>query len=201
MAKITYDNKENLNVNSQIPNKNKVSADDMNEIKTSVNELYDTIFDLIYPIGSIYMSVNSTNPSTLFGGTWEAYATGRTIVGVGSFTDGNNETYTFGNSEYSFGLWKHTHQYGFNYTSYYQDIILENNSNAGLLNYQLDGSKSPTGQGSIISQSGPFTINAGNQTSTAQSGGGVNTYQQLANTQYRDNSQPSITTYIWKRTA
>lgn len=27
-------------------------------------------FDDIYPIGSIYMSVNNTSPSTLFGGTW-----------------------------------------------------------------------------------------------------------------------------------
>lgn len=29
------------------------------------------IRDFIYPIGSIYMSVNSTSPATIFGGTWE----------------------------------------------------------------------------------------------------------------------------------
>lgn len=27
-------------------------------------------FDRIYPVGSLYMSVNSTDPSVLFGGTW-----------------------------------------------------------------------------------------------------------------------------------
>lgn len=29
------------------------------------------VLDMIYPVGSIYMSVNATSPSTLFGGTWE----------------------------------------------------------------------------------------------------------------------------------
>jgi hypothetical protein len=43
----------------------------------------ETIFELIYPIGSIYLSVVDTNPATLFGfGTWEAFGAGKTLVGI-----------------------------------------------------------------------------------------------------------------------
>lgn len=30
-----------------------------------------SLWDQIYPVGSIYITVNSTNPSVLFGGVWE----------------------------------------------------------------------------------------------------------------------------------
>ena len=44
--------------------------------------LAQEILDIIYPVGSIYMSVNSTNPKNLFGGTWVAWGTGRVPVGI-----------------------------------------------------------------------------------------------------------------------
>lgn len=38
--------------------------------------------DAVYPVGSIYLSVNSTSPATLFGGTWERLG-GRFLLGAG----------------------------------------------------------------------------------------------------------------------
>lgn len=41
------------------------------QIKNKVDNKYlEDILDLLYPIGTIYMSMNSTSPSTWFGGTW-----------------------------------------------------------------------------------------------------------------------------------
>ena len=38
--------------------------------------------DIIYPIGSIYISVVNTNPQEWFGGEWVSFGKGRVLVGV-----------------------------------------------------------------------------------------------------------------------
>ena len=42
-----------------------------------------SLWDQIYPVGSIYITANATNPSVLFGGTWEQLK-GKFLVGVDS---------------------------------------------------------------------------------------------------------------------
>ena len=37
----------------------------------AVNDAINNKWETIYPVGSIYMSVNNVNPSTVFGGTWQ----------------------------------------------------------------------------------------------------------------------------------
>lgn len=56
--------------------------------------------DLIYPVGSIYLSVNSTNPSQLFGGTWEQWGKGRVPIGVDTTDNDFNTVQKTGGSKY-----------------------------------------------------------------------------------------------------
>ena len=41
-----------------------------------------TIFDMVYPVGAIYISINEVSPSVLFGGTWEQIQ-GGILIGTG----------------------------------------------------------------------------------------------------------------------
>ena len=60
------------------------------------------VLDNVYPVGSIYMNVNSTNPGTLFGGTWEQIQ-GRFLLGMSSSypagSQGGEATHTLTDSE------------------------------------------------------------------------------------------------------
>lgn len=66
------------------------------------------ILEAVYPVGSIYISVNSTSPQTLFGGTWEAIQ-GKFLLGQSSAhtagSTGGEETHTLTMGE----MPKHTH--------------------------------------------------------------------------------------------
>ena len=53
-----------------------------NKCKEEVVAKVDLI-NLIYPVGSIYMSANNVNPTTLFGGTWQKLE-GRFLLGASS---------------------------------------------------------------------------------------------------------------------
>ena len=52
------------------------------------NVAMSDLFNLIYPVGSIYMSTNSTSPATLFGGTWEPIYS-RMLIGAGGLNEAN----------------------------------------------------------------------------------------------------------------
>ena len=51
-------------------------------VLNSLDEV-DEVISKVYPVGSIYMSVNSTDPGTLFGGTWERIQ-GKFLLGASS---------------------------------------------------------------------------------------------------------------------
>lgn len=69
-----------------------------------------TLIDLLYPVGSVFLSVTNTNPGVRFTGTsWDQVAQGRFIAGVGTGLDRNNtsKTYAAGNDntgEYSHAM-------------------------------------------------------------------------------------------------
>ena len=67
-------------------------------------------FNMIYPVGSIYMSVNSISPATLFGGTWEQLEDVFLLAAGSTYAAGD----TGGESEVTLSIAQipvHSHEY------------------------------------------------------------------------------------------
>lgn len=130
---ITYDNKVALNTNPDIADVNKVTDNDMNMIKSVVNNNANelsSLTNIIYPIGSIYINTTGVNPSTFLGGTWESFGNGKVLVGQDTNDNDFDTLLETGGSK--------THQHG------YQNATTVNPSaGAGVIgrtNYTADGS-------------------------------------------------------------
>ena len=96
-------------------------GDTVGDMVTGINADADTLdglLGLVYPVGSIYMSVNSTSPATLFGGTWEALGD-KFLIGAGTNhaagATGGSETKTISTANlpsHTHGLNSHKHTIG-----------------------------------------------------------------------------------------
>ncbi len=67
-------------------------------------------FDLMFPVNSIYLTADNTNPTTRFSGTtWELVSEGRYLAGVGTGSDinGVSKTITEGSNLDSTGEYEH----------------------------------------------------------------------------------------------
>lgn len=145
--------------------------------------LASALLDMVYPVGSIYMSVNNVSPQSFLGGTWVAWGAGKVPVG---FASGDGD---FGTVEKTGGEKAHqlvnnelpSHAHGQN---------IRYNGSTRAYSYQSSGSHTATGY--TISDSSLTTISREpNQLFTSPVG----------NNSSHNNLQPYIVCYMWKRTA
>jgi hypothetical protein len=134
---------------------------------------------LVYPVGSIYFNMAvSTNPNTLLGmGTWVAYATGQVLVGI----EGSG---TFDALDESLGA---------------ETASASTTGSHTLTIAEMPAHTHSTGIGTDTSGGSPTTSASGGSivTSGSTGGGGGHTHTTPA----VSTLQPSVTVYIWKRTA
>ena len=144
------------------------------------------IFDLIYPVGSFYISAKSTNPAILFGGTWEQIQ-GRFLLGrsssypVGSM--GGEATHTLTDSE----LPLHGHYLG-----------QQGNTSRMLPTNHSTNDPSHEYYVTEVESSGSTYLKP------TVTWGGYLIAGPLTNTPYgqsHNNMPPYLSVYIWKRTA
>ena len=155
------------------------------EIEGNLKINNKTIFDLIYPIGSIYLSVNSTNPKNLFGGTWIQWGSGRVPVCVNTSNSKFNSVEKTGGAE--------THKLTVSQIPSHGGHIPNASyawGDAGEATYVLDRNSGAVFQHAT---NRPYVLRAGNEMclrSNYEGGNGAH-----------NNLQPYITCYMWKRTA
>ncbi len=186
---ITSENNESNNGTSDEKVLERISS-----LEEQMKNLHSNTFllDKVYPIGCVYISISNTDPSTLFGGTWETYGQGRTLVGVGTGNDGSiDKTFTANSTggEYNHILSvsempKHTHQSRVWVPGSFSATDITSGRFKGLAGIRCESYYSEI-------------INVYSEGGDIQGGGTGVLYS--GESQPHNNIQPYITVYMWKR--
>jgi len=196
----------------------KVVLEKISNLEQTVNQQQERITQLesetktiddIYPVGSIYMTTDiysAEEMSSKFGGTWENYAQGRTVIGAGTGTDSNSENKIFVANETG-GEYNHklsveelaSHTHIQNKHKHECKIPLGGYSGwpkvTDHYGYVFDISK-PFLNSNMALYSGTFA-----ESSVSNSTDTIATNQNTGGDKAHNNIQPYIVTYMWKRVA
>ena len=150
------------------------------------------LIDIIYPVNSIYMSVNSTNPKNLFGGTWEQLKD-RFLLGAGNTYSngqtGGSSTHKLTTSE----MPSHTHTQNAHYHAGLSYGDPDGGGNTCVVSTVYDGSGCIELGWSRSSTGYPFdNVYTKYVTATNKNTGGGSAH---------NNMPPYLVVYMWKRTA
>ena len=162
------------NLTSNITDK-VLSANQGKVLNESINSLTNNLINLIYPVGSIYMSVNNVSPASFLGGTWEAIRDRFLLAAGSSYSAGSTggaATVTLTENE----------------IPSHEGHLTANNTNTGgntarYLNQTVLTTYGSTGRGWSV-QSSNEIVPAGHSKGGSQA---------------HNNMPPYLTVYIWKR--
>lgn len=141
------------------------------------------LVDLIYPVGSIYMSMQNASPAETLGGTWEAITGAFLLPSEQSGQTGGNRT--------------HQHAFGVRFHPYYGALVGEGEA-IGVSNYAADGTISWQAggwDGNVSGISKNSGLSAGTDTTT------ITRQKAMGATSFVEHMPPYLTVYAWKRTA
>ena len=208
----------NLSIDCLTSNNNKFNLDSdgnltVNSLTTTVSSSADLDFNEIYPIGSVYLSVNSTNPSVYFGGTWEQingyylYAGNTNNTGGSSLTgeaSGNTGSTTLTVNQ----IPSHSHSIpSLNGTassngSHTHNIGADFDGGAGSARYTVH-SRGTSGAGYLMatSSSGAHTHSVSTNVSNTGSSGGTSSHTHSLNNHTHTINPPFYSLFVFKRTA
>lgn len=144
----------------------------------------------VYPVGSIYLSVNATNPASLFGGTWVSFGAGKMLVGL------NTSDPDFDTVEETGGAKTHNHAVGTLAASAHADAGVADHTNINVPASLTTAVKVGTSTANAAAKTHNHTIASIPHVVIQPSAHTIS-----GNTAEGNNLPPYITVYMWKRTA